>query len=45
MSWAKLLLYAAPISVLVCKECMRMGMKPLLPVLGLLLGIVLEMNR
>ena len=45
MNWASLLLYAGPLSVLVCKECMRIGMKPYLPVLGLVLGILLEMKR
>ena len=45
MNWSKVLLYAAPLSALVCKECMRVGMKPYLPVIGLLVGVMLEMKR
>lgn len=45
MSWIKVLLYVTPVAALVYNRCAEMGMNPLFPVLGLVLGIVLEMQR
>jgi len=38
-------LYAVPIASVVYSQCKRAGIAPLLPVLGLLVGIVVEVNR
>jgi hypothetical protein len=45
MSKLKLLLYAAPIAATVLNSCKKLGMNPLLPVVGLIAGIALEMQR
>ena len=45
MKWAKLLLYVAPVSVLVLDKCRQMGLNPLLPVAGLVIGLVIELRR
>jgi len=38
-------LYAVPIASVVYSQCKRAGIAPLLPVLGLLVGVIVEVNR
>lgn len=48
MSWGeigKLALYAAPVVGGVLAQCKRIGVNPLLPAVGLLIGLVLEIRR
>lgn len=41
----KLVLYAGPVASLVHSQCRKMGLVPALPLVGLIVGIVLEMHR
>lgn len=43
--WIKVLLIAAPVVATTYGQCKRAGITPGLPVLGLLIGVVLEMQR
>lgn len=43
--WFELLAYVVPVAALVYDQCKSMGLAPMLPIVGLALGIVLEMKR
>lgn len=45
MKWIKVLLYVAPLAAFVYERCLKLGLKPVLPVLGLAVGVVLELQR
>ena len=42
--WLKLLLYAVPVALVVFEQCRRIGLRPLLPVAGLIAGVVAELS-
>lgn len=44
-NWLKILLYAAPVALIVYERCSKLGLAPVLPVLGLIAGIVAELKR
>lgn len=44
-SWLKLLLYTAPIALVVYEQCKRLGLTPALPLAGLVVGVVAELLR
>lgn len=41
----KLFLYIAPIALGVLNNCKQLGLNPVLPVLGLIVGLMIELNR
>lgn len=43
--WIELLLVATPVLALVYRQCLRMGFRPWLPILGLAAGLLLEQQR
>jgi hypothetical protein len=45
MSWIKVLLLVTPVVGVLYDRCSEMGLSPALPILGLLLGVVAEMQR
>lgn len=45
LPWLELLLVAGPLSLLVREQCRRMGLNPLLPLLGLTAGVLAELLR
>lgn len=45
MSWFRLVPYVIPLAVLVWKQCGKMRISPVLPLLGLVLGLVVEEGR
>lgn len=45
MDWLKVALYSGPVAYLVLSQLRKMGMNPVLPILGLVAGIMLELWR
>jgi hypothetical protein len=45
MSWLRLIPFTVPLVVVVWKQCDRMDISPVLPLLGLVLGLVVEEGR
>jgi hypothetical protein len=43
--WLQVAAYAVPVASIVFQKCRRMGLSPALPLLGLLAGILLEVQR
>lgn len=43
--WIELLFVGTPVVALVCRQCVRVGLKPLLPVAGLVIGLLIELRR
>lgn len=43
--WVQTALYVGPIALLVYERCRKLGLTPVLPVLGLAAGILLELRR
>lgn len=45
MHKVKLFLYITPIALGVLNNCKELGLNPVLPVAGLVLGLLIELNR
>lgn len=43
--WLRVGLYAGPIALLVFGQCKRVGLNPVFPVIGLLIGVLVELRR
>jgi hypothetical protein len=43
--WVKLILFAGPLGALVHRQCSNAGLASTLPIIGLLIGLLLEVAR